>query len=93
MIMNDTLSQQLYETIYPVVVKYGDGGFPTHTFFTAWGKFVDETVNNIISVKGAPSVPDSIDQELKLKYDGAYYEGLIRFKSESAVTMFLLRWA
>ena len=85
--MNDKLSHQLYETIYPVVVKLDNGMYPV------WAKFIDESVNNIVSIKGIPSVPDYIDQELRLKYDGAFYDGLIRFKTESAFTMFLLRFS
>jgi hypothetical protein len=87
--IHDKLSRQLYETIYPVVADFRAAGFPPHQFNDAWRKFIDETID----IFGEPAIDDQIDQELRLKHDGAYYEGEIRFKSESAVTMFLLRFA
>jgi hypothetical protein len=87
--MNDMLSQQLYETIYPVVADFRAAGFPPHPLNDAWRKFLDETVD----IFGESSIDDQIDQELRLKYNGAYYEGEIRFKSESVVTMFALRFS
>jgi hypothetical protein len=78
--INDKLSHQLYETIYPVVVKFDN----RMAWYAVWANFVEE------SIKG---VPDYIDQELRLKYDGAFYDGLLRFKTEAALTMFLLRFS
>lgn len=86
--INDKLSHQLYETMYPVVVNF-DNGMSS----AVWAKFIDESINNMISIKGVPSVPDYIDQELRLKYDGAFYDSKLRFKTEAAVTMFLLRFS
>ena len=86
--INDKLSHQLYETIYPFVVEF-DNGMSS----AVWAKFIDESINNMISIKGVPSVPDYIDQELRFKYDGAFYDSKLRFKTEAAVTMFLLRFS
>ena len=87
--INDKLSHQLYEIIYPVVVKFDDG----MSWYAVWANFVEESINNMISIKGVRDVPDYIDQELRLKYDGAFYDSKLRFKTESAVTMFLLRFS
>jgi hypothetical protein len=91
--INDKLSRQLYETMYPVQV--GKNDYIPFGMDAAWVKFVDESINNMISIKGkgVPSVPDYIDQELRFKYDGAFYDSVLRFKTESAVTMFLLRFS
>jgi hypothetical protein len=93
--MNDKLSHQLYKTIYPIVIKLDNIGM-----YSAWAKFVEECIitRTRISVNGYhPYITDNptdfIDYELRLKYDGAFYDSLIRFKSESAVTMFLLRFS
>ena len=96
--IHDKLSRQLYETIHPVVVQVGKNGYIPFGMGAAWAKFVDHTIstrkfNLVNSNDGVLSVPDYIDYELRLNYDGAFYDSLIRFKSESAVTMFLLRFS
>ena len=92
--INDKLSHQLYETIYPVVVKHDSGGM-----YTAWQKFVQQSLDarKFIANDGVPSVAEFIDQDLRLNYEGAFYgqfaDVKVRFKSEAAVTMFLLRFS
>ena len=96
--IHDKLSRQLYETLYPVVVQVGNNGYIPFGMGAAWAKFVDHTIrtrkfNLVNNTDGVPSVPDYIDYQLRLNYDGAFYDNEIRFKSESAVTMFLLRFS
>jgi len=97
--IHNKLSRQLYETIYPVVVQVGNNGYIPFGMGAAWAKFVDHTISTrkyldlVNNNDGVPSVPDYIDYQLRLNYDGAFYDSLIRFKSESAVTMFLLRFS
>ena len=94
MIMNDKLSHQLYKTIYPVVVKLDNGG----RLYNVVAKFVEECAIARIAINGdkhfiPENIVDVVDYELRLKYDGAFYDNEIRFKTESAFTMFLLRFS
>lgn len=87
--INDKLSHQLYETIYPVVVKYGN-----IVFDKAWQKFVQQSLEaRKFTANDGGQCADHIDYDLRHNYDGAFYDSLVRFKSESAVTMFLLRFS